>query len=566
MKNYYGVDFREQREKLLKSEAVKPIADDIIKKADAAINEEYPALKISEYMLFIETGDRSIFERKYFKRKDNCSYISIAYWLTEDEKYLKPLTDLIFHICDEFTWCVPAHANLHTNPSSLDVIETIDLFQAETARLLTDIAVMLQEKLPYYVHDRIEFEIRRRIIVPMLKEKKFHWNTGCQNNWAAVCAGGVGVAVLHYATDAEIEKILPVLNYSTDNFLKGFNDDGCCLEGYSYWNYGFGYYVIFAMTMLAYSGGKVNMFDNEKVKRIALFPQKVRMGKAKTVSFSDGGNDFSFSPGLFCMLRKIYGTEVMYPPLSLATMKGNVYSVKEFLWFDTEYTADEEKHLTSFFEDSQWLVSQKSKYSFAAKGGHNDEPHNHNDIGSFIIVAGDDSTPLADFGCAVYRRETFDNNLRFTLLTNGSQGHSVPIINGQYQLFGKQYSAKNVNVGEDFFEADIEGAYADGLVKKLHRKFTLKENSVVLCDTVEYCDKTEQITERFVSWTKPQISDGYIDLESAKICFDSEKYAVSVTKDSYRNHADTEDVDAYLIDFEAKKEKEEQFNFEFMMN
>ena len=32
----------------------------------------------------------------------------------------------------------------------------------------------------------------------------------------------------------------------------------------------------------------------------------------------------------------------------------------------------------------------------------------------------------------------------------------------------------------------------------------------------EYCDKTEQITERFVSWTKPQISDGYIDLESAK--------------------------------------------------
>ena len=98
MKNYYGVDFKEQREKILKCEAAKEMTEDIMKKAESALNDEYPALKMSEYMLFIETGNRSIFESKYIKRRANCTYLSIAYWLTEDEKYVKPLTDVIFHI------------------------------------------------------------------------------------------------------------------------------------------------------------------------------------------------------------------------------------------------------------------------------------------------------------------------------------------------------------------------------------------------------------------------------------------------------------------------------------
>ena len=541
----YGVNVEEKRQILLKSDASKPIIDTVIKRADEAIDTEYKALKISDYMLFIQTGDRKVFEREYFKRRNNCSYLLVAYWLTNDEKYKKPLEDLIFFICDEYTWCLPAHAGLENSPASGHTIGAIDLFQSETARLLTDIHVILGEKLSYYVDDRIEYEIRRRIIEP-IKVRDYGWFRDT-NNWAAVCAGGVGVAVIHYADEAEKSKILPVLDKCMEHYLSGFNDDGCCLEGSAYWNYGFGYFLLYATAVMDYNG--VNMFENEKVKQIALYPQRTRMGKSKTVSFSDGGTDFITSPGAVGLLKKMYPDEIVYPPAEYLTYRGNVYSVKELLWFDTDYKADDGKYLTSFFKDSQWYVRQGEKYCFAAKGGHNDEPHNHNDIGSFMIVAGEDDIPLADLGCAIYRKETFDPNLRYTLLNNSSRGHSVPIINGEYQLAGRDYRAENVKAGDDFFELELQGAYRDGLSKKIHRRFDLKENSILLCDTFECFENT--ITERMVSWTKPVICDGYVDLKSAKVMYDKEKYTATVSKEEYRNHADTEDVTAYLIDFEG---------------
>lgn len=564
MKRYYGVDFEKQREKLLKSKTAKQIIDPIIEKADAALGKVYECLKMSEYMLFVETGDRTVFERKYFERRHDCSYISIAYWLTEDEKYVKPLIDGVFRICDEFTWCLPAHVGLKRNPSIEVIKMNIDLFQAETGRLLTDIDVLVGDKLPYYVRERISDEVRKRLIEP-LKRIEFGWHMDCTNNWAAVCAGGTGVALLHYGTEAEISHYLPKLYNAMENFLAGFNDDGCCLEGYAYWNYGFGYFVIFARMILDYTNGEINYFEREKVKNIATYVQKIRMGRTKNVSFSDGGSTFTFSPGLMSYLKEVYPDDVALPDLELATTRGNVYSMKEVLWFDTDYKEDEYKEETAYFEGAQWFIKRGKKFSFAAKAGHNDEPHNHNDVGSFIIVTPDDDIPLADFGCGVYNAFTFHPDYRYTMIQNSSAGHSVPIINGEFQKVGREYSASNVEVSGDKFSFDMEGAYEEGLVKKLHRSFEVKENGVTLCDMVEYSDKTESITERMVSWTKPEICDGYVDLKTAKIIFDKERYTVDFKEDSYRNHANTEDIPVFLIDFKAVSEKKTKFKFEIII-
>lgn len=557
MKRCYGVDLKEQKEKLLTSPVAQKIIQDIVGRADKVLNEEYKALKISDYMLFAETGDRKQFEREYFKRRNNCSFISIAYWLTSDEKYKKPLIDLIFHICDEFTWCLPAHANLEENPDTYFILTHIDLFQAETARLLADIDAILEDKLPRFVRGRMEYEVRLRIMT----KKDFWWTNGVTNNWSAVCSGGTGIAYMHFGTKEEIEEVMPALNKGMELFLSGFGEDGCCLEGYSYWAYGFGYFLLYASAVLDYTNGKVNMFENEKVKRIAMFPQRVRLGNTKVVSFSDGGNDFTFSRGIFCLLRKIYGKEVVYPPIEYGTAMGNVYSVRELLWFDTEYAEDKNEFLTSYFEDAQWYIKQSENYSFASKGGKNNEPHNHNDIGSFMIVTKNDDVPLTDLGCGIYRKETFDPKLRYTLLNNGSHGHSVPIINGEHQKAG-EYSAKNVTAGDNFFELCLENAYEKGLCNKIKRRFEFDERQISLCDIFEYSEKTETIKERFVTLTKPDITDGSVNLKTAEIMFDKDKYSVSVSEDSYRNHANTEDVKVYLIDFKGKNVNETEFKFQ----
>ena len=560
MKTCYGVDIEKQRELLLKSDVAKNIYQPIIALADLALKKTYPALKMSDYLMYEETGNRDVFEKGYFERRRDASFLLTAYWLTEDEKYYKPLLDLVCMISDEFTWCLPAH--LHTDPlpdGYLSAMGVVDLFAAETARLFTDIYDVLGEKLPEFMCTRMKYEIDRRITKPLLKWR-FWWQR-CTHNWASVCAAGSARAVLRFASEDEIKTLIPMFDTCIEHFLSGYKDDGCCPEGYDYWRYGFGYFAIYAQLMFEYTDGRVNYFDSEKVRNIAMFPQKIRMGRGRTVCFSDGGNTFSICSGIICYLRKLFGDAVKYPGIEFLGHKGNIFSINSILWFDPDYKEDELEDSTAVFKETQWIISRRKNYSFAAKGGHNFEPHNHNDVGSFMIVASDDSIPLIDLGADKYRKETFTLDTRYKILNHCSWGHSVPIINSDgYQIYGKQYKSKNACIDENSFSLDIEDAYEEGIVQKIHREFKLLDKSVRLCDTFEFSDKTEYVTERFVSLTKPSIADGTVDFKSAKIIYDVDKYDVVCSKETCFSHADT--VEVYMIDFRGKSKAEKCFEFE----
>ena len=178
-----------------------------------------------------------------------------------------------------------------------------------------------------------------------------------------------------------------------------------------------------------------------------------------------------------------------------------------------------------------------------------------------MIVASDDSIPLIDLGADKYRRETFTLDTRYKILNHCSWGHSVPIINSDgYQIYGKQYKAKNACIDENSFSLDIEDAYEEGIVQKIHREFKLLDKSVRLCDTFEFSDKTEYVTERFVSLTKPSIADGTVDFKSAKIIYNVDKYDVVCSKETCFSRADT--VEVYMIDFRGKSKTEKCFEFD----
>lgn len=71
MKFYYGVDPSKKREKLLKSEVAKPYIDQIIMAADEAINQDSAAFKMSEYLLFSKTGNRTVFQKGIMTEEKN---------------------------------------------------------------------------------------------------------------------------------------------------------------------------------------------------------------------------------------------------------------------------------------------------------------------------------------------------------------------------------------------------------------------------------------------------------------------------------------------------------------
>jgi hypothetical protein len=67
----------------------------------------------------------------------------------------------------------------------------------------------------------------------------------------------------------------------------------------------------------------------------------------------------------------------------------------------------------------------------SVKAGHNDEQHNHNDIGSFLLHAAGENV-LTDPGRGLYSRDYFRARHYENVFANSS-GHSVPRIDGALQ-------------------------------------------------------------------------------------------------------------------------------------
>ena len=95
--------------------------------------------------------------------------------------------------------------------------------------------------------------------------------------------------------------------------------------------------------------------------------------------------------------------------------------------------------------------------TLAIKGGHNNENHNHNDVGSFIAAL--DGTPvLIDLGQPTYTASTFSER-RYEHWVVRSDWHNVPLINGQVQSPGAQYRATDVVAQENSLALDLTHAY-----------------------------------------------------------------------------------------------------------
>jgi len=116
-------------------------------------------------------------------------------------------------------------------------------------------------------------------------------------------------------------------------------------------------------------------------------------------------------------------------------------------------------------------------FFFAAKGGHNNESHNHNDLGTCVLYY-DGKPCLVDIGREKYVAKTFSSH-RYEIWTMQSQYHNLPKINGIDQMQGRQYVAKNTTFKSDankaVFSTDISSAYREEAgVKKWMRSYLLE--------------------------------------------------------------------------------------------
>lgn len=528
---------------------IAPYLQSVVDFAEKYRGKPIPALPYSYFKMFHETGDRWFYEdsdRGYFPRRGRLAAMGALSWLYQREEDIRELEDIIWAVCDEYTWSVPAHVKTEAFTDKLENGDyMVDLFASETGDALAEISFLLGDKLPEIIRKRIAYLLEERIFKRVLEET-FGWMS-VKNNWAAVCAGSVGMAAIYAIEDDErlaavLERVMPAFG----TFLQSFAEDGSCLEGIGYWNYGFSYFVSFADLLYRRTKGEIDLFDQEIVTKVAHFQQKCIFKGGRSVSFSDGGSRAGYLPGLTSYLSRKYDTVILPPASCMNDFNGdhchrwsNV--LRNLIWCVDEVDDSKVQYGCYPLPAAQWYIcSSENGVGLAAKGGHNAEPHNHNDVGGIQLFCNGQEV-LADLGSGEYTRQYFREG-RYLTMTCGSQGHNVPMIDGCTQHAGEDACASNVQMDETGISMDLAPAYKLDFMPSLQRdvRFDRATGTVTLKDTFAFAEGEHEVRERFITRGTAR-NDGkrvIVDMNGQSMCihYDPAKYAVEINCAQYAAH------------------------------
>lgn len=536
------------------------------KAANDMRKEAMPEITEDLFALFETTGDRTTYERVYFRRRKFLAVYGMASILWKKEEDFHKLCEVIRGICGEVCWALPAHVDR----TKKDWMRTVDLFASETAFALAEIEAVLGRELPSELYSLIRENIMDRVLLPFENSAVPYgvWEN-CEHNWNAVCAGSVGSAAIYLLKEEpeRLQNLLARLLNSLVHYVEGFADDGACMEGVGYFTYGMSYYCTFAEKLFAYTDGKVDLMRGEKLKKIMEFQQKCYFPGGLSVSFSDGSSREKFRMGLTCYLSMKDG-DVKFPSMSLAAgldsdqcyrwaeIYRDIFFTRSFLekLEDTQKAAEpspEKEACQETLPFAQWTICRGAcAAGMAAKGGHNGEPHNHNDVGSFHYVVGDEMF-LADLGAGEYTKEYFRDETRYQIFVNQSQSHNLPLIEGEGEKPGREYACRNFFTdGKGNTEMELEGAYGQKKLEKFVRKiaFCGEDGSLQVEDAFRG-EAGMSVVESLVTPWLPEIRGNQVLLKGERhqclLSIDT-KETLRIEKRTYPDHRANEKT-VYLL-------------------
>jgi len=502
--------------------------------------EPLPALPDALYADFFKTGARLPFETPYFERRRRLGRAAIAVLLGDDAtrtRLLPTFLEKLTAILDETSWSLPAH--VWTEPTGKNPLQ-IDLFAAECANNFAEMLVVLGALIPDGLAQRIRTRLRTQVF-ENYAHNDFHWAT-LPMNWNAVCHQGVLGAALAIETDhALVARMLAKAARGLPAYLSGFGNDGSTSEGPGYWSYGFGWFAEFNAQLEHRTDGQLSVFEGDaKVAAIARFAPLMTFSEGHMVNFSDGGRTGRLSPPLLAYLGRRLADPVLSAQgaalyrhqttveFNLSELRRDFFNMSRFALRTpgaaTLAAAREPVQPDTYFADYGALVARATDarghlWEFAAKAGHNDEHHNHNDCGSYLLNI-DGAPSLIEIGAPEYTRAFFSDETRYLNLAARSLGHPVPFVNQCEQPFGRTYSATvlraDLQPDRVEFTIDLTHAYPSAAnIQKLHRTWLLEKSAGRLTVTDTYALAGPGEIETFLIAQDPVTRDGTAALLAA---------------------------------------------------
>ncbi len=474
-----------------------------------------PHLKRSSYRSYKRTGDREEYQTPRFAMVRELRDAASALWMGHPSADLDYLQDLIWAFSEQWTWVLPAHEGL-----------SIDLFSSETGYDFAVLLAVFGDKLEQEVVDCIRNQIQKRIFDPYLADEgNLHWKKA-EMNWNHVCSGNIAkTALLYYENDPSscADIVYPAVRDMTHG-LNGFTEDGGCQEGASYWQYGFGHYLTAAYALYFRTEGEIDILTHDpKVERICRYPLAMWIENNTYPAFADC-HGLWLSWDLAIIINRFFDIPELYhlcTPRPLSSKRGHTLtSLALYEGQQAEGEPDMRDYVLHELGEVKMRGNTPGNLTVCAKAGHNGVPHNHNDVGSFVIYR-DGVEFISDPGAPVYTSKTFSSE-RYSILLCNSHGHSLPVINGELQSTGSEFkgtlAVSGLN-GDGVKSAVIEmaGAYSPGTVESLKREIRVEPGTgkVEVSDTFNFRRKPDALTEQFITRESVTVND---DCSGVIIC------------------------------------------------
>jgi hypothetical protein len=467
-----------------------------IRRGESALAYEWPALPATLFLEVARIGNRINYERKYFERRGKLVDLVLAECMEGQGRFVDAAVNGLWVLCEESYWGLPAHVGVQKAGRTLpDTAEpTVDLFAAETGALLAYTLYVLGPQLDAVspvIRPRIEREIDLRILTPNLERDDFGWMGFANpdhrpNNWNPwIHSNWLNCLLLVEPDDARRRASVGKIMRSLDKFIDPYPADGGCDEGPGYW--GRAAASMYECLELLYRAteGQVDVYGEPLIQAMGKFIYRVQIADDFFLNFADASAIIEPDAGLVYH----YGQRIDDPDMMAlgvwAAHRQQLFSPPPGDdWNRPNKSIARELPLLTYLNEmavapgyaplprDTWLpvievmtardtARSSAGFYVAAKGGHNAESHNHNDIGQFVVFI-DGQPVLIDAGVETYSMKTFSAQ-RYEIWTMQSGYHNLPTINGVMQAPGQQFAARAVQYRADEAQAelrlDIAGAY-----------------------------------------------------------------------------------------------------------
>lgn len=497
------------------AEIPEGIRKNTISNGEKYLGYQWPATTATMYLEFTRTGNRAVVDQAISTRLGVLRSLVKAELMEGEGRFMDDIINGVFSFCEQTYWGMSATFYMYkTGFRGLDKPNTvlpdlddpiIDLSAGDTAADLAWIWYFFHDefdRISPVISKRLKSELQRKILDPFYERYDFWWITGWDagnvNNWNPWCNYNMLTCIALLEDDPEKKKTgIYKTMASVDLFINAYPDDGGCDEGPGYWAVAGGKLFDYLDLLKRITNGHADLFSQEIIKDIGRYIYRVYISKCDRgqfyVNYSDSPAIIRQDPGLiyrygcaiedpvmksfgaFLLAESKYGEAEI--PGRMGEVLENLFNLKD--WEDSQ--AIEPMIADYYFQDRDIAVARDQAASkgfyFAAKGGHNGEGHNHNDVGSFMLYFNGEPV-LVDAGVGTYTSETFSSN-RYNIWTMQSNYHNLPVINGYGQKAGTNFKARDskftsgkANVS---FSTDIAGAYPlEAELDSWVRTYTLK--------------------------------------------------------------------------------------------